>query len=321
MNAGRSLRARIARLLPRGRVVRVGPLSIRRRWDGLLVGPRTAHPIYGGSYREELLPTGLTPAGLREYVGRMGWYHQIDLGGGVLTPAMKSEADITREWDLFGLGDLAGRSLLDIGGIDGAYAFRAEQAGANRVAVLDHYLWATDADHYADIYREHVDKGKTPPAPHESDAWHPDTMPSRWRFDTARQALGSYVEAIPVDFMDCDLDEIGSWDVVLYLGVLYHMPDPVCALRRVAAVTREQAIIETEAMFLRGHPEALWRFFPAGELNNDRSNWWAPNLAALMGLVGAAGFSDAEILAGEPADDERPGDGPHHYRAIIRAVK
>jgi tRNA (mo5U34)-methyltransferase len=318
---GRSIRARLAPLLARGHTVRVGPLSIRRQQDGLLIGPRAAHRVYGSSYRTEPLPTGLTPEALREYVGRMGWYHQIDLGGGVLTPAMKSEADITREWDLFKLGDLAGRSLLDIGGIDGAYAFRAEQAGASRVAVLDHYLWATDADRYADIYREHIDKGNTPPAPHESEAWHPDTMPSRWRFDTARQALGSHVEAIPADFMVCDLAEIGVWDVVLYLGVLYHMPDPVRALRRVAAVTRQQAIIETEAMFLRGHPEALWRFFPAGELNNDRSNWWVPNLAALLGLAGAAGFSDVEILAGEPADDDRAGDGPHHYRAIIRAIK
>jgi tRNA (mo5U34)-methyltransferase len=251
----------------------------------------------------------------------MSWYHQIDLGGGVLTPAIKSQEDITNEWNLFELGSPAGRSLLDIGGVDGAYAFRAEHAGASHVAVLDHYLWATDADHYGEIYRKHIDQGETPPAPHESDAWHPDTTPSRWRFDAARQALGSRVEAIPVDFMDCDLDATGMWDIVLYLGVLYHMPDPVRALRRVAAVTREQAIIETEAMFLRGHPEALWRFFPAGELNHDRSNWWVPNLAGLLGLVGAAGFSNAEILAGEPADDERPGDGPHHYRAIVRAVK
>ncbi|HSZ04691.1 MAG TPA: DUF1698 domain-containing protein [Solirubrobacteraceae bacterium] len=187
--------------------------------------------------------------------------------------------------------------------------------------MLDHYLWATDAEHYRQIYHEHIDARKTPPAPHESEAWHPDTTPTRWRFDTAKQALQSRVRAIPLDFADCDLVAVGAWDVVLYLGVLYHMPDPVGALRRVAAVTRQQAIIETEAMFVRGHPEALWRFFPAGELNNDRSNWWVPNINALMGLIGAAGFGNAEILAGEPVDDERPGDGPHHYRAIVRAIK
>ena len=156
--------------------------------------------------------------------------------------------------------------------------------------MLDHYLWSTDADHYTRIYDEYIDTGRTPPAPHESEAWHPNTTPTRWRFDTARQALHSRAEAIPLDFSECDLAAVGLWDVVLYLGVLYHMPDPVRALRRVAAVTREQAIIETEAMFLHGHPEALWRFFPSGELNHDRSNWWVPNINALMGLIGAAGF-------------------------------
>jgi tRNA (mo5U34)-methyltransferase len=195
---------------------------------------------------------------------------------------------------------LAGKSVLDVGGVDGAYAFLAESHGAANVAVLDHYLWATESDDYSRLYHEHVDAGKTPPAPHESGAWDPATLPTKWRFDVARQALPSNVKAITIDFMECELAAVGSWDVVLYLGVLYHMPDPLRALRRLAAVTREQAIIETEAMFLSDHPEALWRFFPAGELNHDRSTWWVPNMGALLGLLGAAGFRDAEILAGEP---------------------
>lgn len=321
MTPSQYIRSRLSRLLPPGRTIHFGRLSAQRRWDGLLVGPASAHPVYGSSYREEPLPPGLTPDELRNYISRMGWYHQIDLGDGVLTPGLKAKADIEHEWSLFSLSNLTGKSVLDIGGIDGAYVFLAERNGASPAAVLDHYLWAADPEHYGRIYHEDVAGGVTPPAPHETEAWHPDTTPTRWRFDTARQALGSNVKAIPLDFTDCDLAAVGTWDIVLYLGVLYHMPDPVRALRRVAAVTREQAIIETEAMFIRGHPEALWRFFPAGELNRDRSNWWAPNINALMGLIGAVGFSDAEILAGEPTDDERPGDGPHHYRAIVRAIK
>jgi tRNA (mo5U34)-methyltransferase len=150
--------------------------------------------------------------------------------------------------------------------------------------------------------------------------WDPEGLPGRWRFDTARQVLDSRVRPLVMDFMHCDLRRVGTWDIVLYLGVLYHMEDPLRAMRRVAAVTRKQAIIETEAVVVPGHPEALWRFFSRGEHNNDRSTWWAPNLDALMGLIGAAGFRNAEVLSGEP-DDIDESEPVRHYRAIVRAMK
>jgi tRNA (mo5U34)-methyltransferase len=227
---------------------------------------------------------------------------------------------IEREWRMFGLEDLRGLSVLDIGGADGAYAFLAERAGAASAAVLDHYIWSVNPDAYTRLYHEHVSAGKTPPAPHESELWDPERLPGRWRFDTARQLLRSGVRGITADFATCDLAELGSWDVVLYLGVLYHMEDPVRAMRRLAAVTRRQAIIETEAFVAPGHPEPLWRFFPHGELNHDRTNWWVPNLAALLGVLGAAGFAGCEVLAGEPADAELGGES-RHYRAIVRAIR
>jgi tRNA (mo5U34)-methyltransferase len=306
----RSLAARGSARLRLPQEPALGPLKIG-----------AARPRYGGSYKLAALPPGMSAEALSAYVGRMHWYHGIELRDGVVTPAMKPAAVIEDEWRTFALGDLAGKSVLDIGGIDGAYAFAAERAGARRVAVLDHYLWSTDADEYARIYQAHVDAGTTPPAPHESAAWHPDSLPTRWRFDTARQALGSQVKAIVADFMDCDLGRVGRWDVVLYLGVLYHIEEPMRALRRLAAVTREQAIIETHALLLPGHPEPLWSFFPGGELNHDRSNWWAPNIGALLGAVGAAGFRNAEILAGEPPPNPDAGDNAQHYRAIVRAIK
>jgi tRNA (mo5U34)-methyltransferase len=122
--------------------------------------------------------------------------------------------------------------------------------------------------------------------------------------------------------MDCNLAEVGTWDITLYLGVLYHMTDPLGALRRVAAITNEQCIIETEAMWIPGHPEALWRFFPAGELNNDATNWWVPNISALVGIATAAGFGRVEVLRCEPELSEDVSDtSPRHYRAFVRALK
>jgi tRNA (mo5U34)-methyltransferase len=276
---------------------------------------------YGRGYQVEALPNWKTSEELQRYVDRMSWYHAIDLGEGVVTRGIKAVDVIDREWNLFALDQLAGQSVLDIGGADGAYAFRAEAAGAGRTAVLDHYVWCAEPDQYGRIYHEHVDAGLTPPAPHETAAWHPDTLPTRWRFDTARQVLGSGVQAIAEDFMACELEHVGVWDIVLYLGVLYHMEDPMRALRRLAAVTGRQAIIETCALVLPGHAEPLWSFFPFGELNHDRTNWWAPNLGALLGALGAAGFANTEILAGEPRLGAGEGEGAHHYRVIVRAVK
>jgi tRNA (mo5U34)-methyltransferase len=294
-------------------------------------GRRTAAPVvgqpadaagggYGSRYELEPIPPGLEGEELQRYLGRMSWYHSIDFGGGVVSNGIKPLEVIEREWSLFGLANMRGRSLLDIGGVDGGYAFRAERAGASPVTVIDHYVWSADPDAYGRLYRDHVEAGTTPPAPHETELWDPEGLPGRWRFDTARRLLGSSVHAIAADFMECDLDQLGMWDVVLYLGVLYHMEDPLRAMRRVAATARHQALIETEAVVIPGHPEPLWRFFPDGELNHDRSNWWVPNLAALLGLLGAAGFANAEVLSGEPADDGAEHAG-RHYRAIVRAIK
>ena len=87
-------------------------------------------------------------------------------------------------------------------------------------------------------------------------------------------------------------------------------------------MTRDVAIIETEAVVIPGYEhEAMWRFFPGAELNGDVSNWWAPNIAALVGALAPAGFARAEVKLG-PAREllERDG-GPHHFRAIVHAYK
>lgn len=308
------IRTRLAQL-------RRGPLARLAVPPALRQTTSPARPRYGKRYQVEPLPDDMSGEELQRYTDRMSWYHCIELGHGAVTKGMKPLEVIEREWNLFALGDLTGRSVLDIGGVDGAYAFRAEQAGASPVAVLDHYVWSADPDAYGQIYREETAASRIPPAPHESAAWDPEGLPTRWRFDTARQALDSNVQALVLDFMDCDPRRLGIWDVVLYLGVLYHMEDPLAAMRRVAAVTREQAIIETEAVVIPGHPEPLWRFFSHGEHNNDRTTWWAPNLGALLGLLGAAGFRNSEVLAGEPSRDPDDSERTRHYRAIVRAIK
>lgn len=250
------------------------------------------------------------------------WWHSIDLGNGVVTPGHKTPEILAGELDAMSLPDVRGRTVLDIGGWDGFFAFEAERRGASRVAVVDHYMWSMDVPGQQAYWRSCAEQG-VEPLPYElTEYWHPDTMPGRKGFDTARKALGSQVKAIPLDFMSCDLGEIGEWDVVLYLGVLYHMEDPMRALRRLHSVTGTSAIIETESVVIPTHQdEALWRFFPGAELNHDISNWWAPNMAGLVGALRSVGFSEITVVQGPPEELLAVATAVNHYRAIVHATK
>jgi tRNA (mo5U34)-methyltransferase len=231
------------------------------------------------------------------------WYHSIELAPGIVTPGRAPLEHWEAALRSLQLPDLHGKSVLDIGAYDGFFSFAVERLGAARVVALDHYVWSADMAAYLRDWRESQRTGAALPSIHESRHWQPDTMPGRRAFDAAREILGSKVEVVVGDFMTMDLGDLGRFDVVLFLGVLYHMENPLGAMRRVASVTAPDglAVIETEAMEIPGFEErALCEFFPGTELNNDPSNWWAPNAKALAGLCNAAGFRDVNILAPRP---------------------
>jgi hypothetical protein len=59
-------------------------------------------------------------------------------------------------------------------------------------------------------------------------------------------------------------------------------------------------------------------------MNNDVSNWWAPNGKALCGMCRAAGFSRAELVVGPSMKRSwfgRLRPRLRHYRAAVRAFK
>ena len=88
---------------------------------------------------------------------------------------------------------------------------------------------------------------------------------------------------------------------MLYLGVLYHMKEPLTCLERVRAVTKEVAVIETEAVHLQGHEgEVLLQFHAGSSLRTDFGNWYVPTIDALHNLCRAAGFSEVRTVVGPP---------------------
>jgi tRNA (mo5U34)-methyltransferase len=240
------------------------------------------------------------------------WWHSIDLGDRV-TPGHKSPELLEQEWANLDLPDLAAKSVLDIGAWDGWFSFRAETEGAARVVALDHYVWSLDLRRQQAYWRTCRDRGVPPQPYHERrDLWQPDSLPGKAGFDLAHARRHSHVEALVGDFMTTDLDALGTFDVVLFLGVLYHLEEPLTALRRLRKVTASLAVIESEAVVIDGATGPLLRFVPDAEVNADSSNWWIPTEAALHALCRAAGFRHVRTTVG-------PGKGVERYRLVVHA--
>ncbi len=256
-------------------------------------------------------------------VEQLLWFHSFDLGRGVRTEGIKSADTLEREWGVLGLPSLRGKSVLDIGAWDGWFSFRCEAAGASRVVALDHYAWAMDHVAQRAYFLRCLEEGVAPDEwERVPDLWD-ESLPGKRPFDLVHRHRHSRVETMVGDFPGTDMPGLEVFDVVLLLGVLYHLRDPLSALRRVARVTGELAVIETVCMVVPGnehHP--LWELFPTDELNGDPTNWWAGNARGIEAMCRAAGFRHVDVRA-RPPEDAPPAEGKdyHYGRAIFHAYK
>jgi tRNA (mo5U34)-methyltransferase len=251
------------------------------------------------------------------------WHHSINVGDGVVTPGGKTPAH--HHDDLVRLHlpavALANKSVLDIGAWDGYYTFMAEGAAASRVVALDHYAWSVDYQKAAAYATRQCANGEPIRAFHTvPELWDPVGLPGKCGFDLARRLLNSRAEVVVDDFMTMDLAALGTFDVVLLLGVIYHLEEPLRALRRLRQVTHGFAAIETEAVLLPGRPgRPLWQFVDAAQLNNDPSIWWVPTAEGLRSMCLAAGFARAEVVAGPPKRSRFRSGRSMNYRAVVHA--
>jgi len=275
----------------------------------------------------------LSPEELRSRADALGWFHKIDLGQGVVTHGLSSGPYVGPDQ----LPELKGKTVLDIGAWDGFYSFQAERLGASRIVALDHYVWGVDMGARQVYWAECAEKGVLPDHGRDTtDFWRPE-LPGRQAFDFARAALQPKVEPMLADFTTVDLSTVGHFDVVLYLGVLYHMKEPLTVLERLRAVTDEVAVIETQAVAVAGmEGQNLLQFF-GGEFIGDYGNWYVPTMAALSQLALAAGFRrvvpvvEAEVApvslstkvkrALRPPRLTGPSSHPNltYYRAVVHA--
>ncbi len=182
-----------------------------------------------------------------------GWWHRIDLGNGIVTPGRDNSPAKLKRCHLPKKMD--GLSVLDIGAWDGFFSFECERRGAQRVVASDWYCWQ-----YA-----------------------------KTGFDIAKQALNSKVEEFVSKVEDLTPEVLGTFDIVLFLGVLYHAEDPMRYLRVVRSLCKGLAVIETHVDAL-DYPRPAMVFYPGKTLADDPSNFWGPNPLAVEAMLLEVGF-------------------------------
>ncbi len=198
---------------------------------------------------------------LQEEVDALPWFHQIDFGNGVLSPGWIKKPKVARvARSLFDPITVAGRSVLDIGCWDGAYSVEAVRRGAGRVLATDHYAW--------------------------TEGWG-----DRRAFELTRKHLAPSIEVMDIDVPDLSVDAVGTFDIVLFCGVFYHLRHPFQTLERVAALATECLVLETHLIRLPFTTKPHMRFYPGKELLNDHTNWWSPNRSCVEAMLRDVGFT------------------------------
>jgi tRNA (mo5U34)-methyltransferase len=90
---------------------------------------------------------------------------------------------------------------------------------------------------------------------------------------------------------ELDADELGIFDIVLFLGVLYHLPDMLRALDIVRQLCGRRMYLETafEADLQPGM--AVARYYEASSLGGDYTNFWSPNRECVLSMLRDVGFA------------------------------
>ena len=193
------------------------------------------------------------------------WHSPVDLGHGIVTKGERYQRRFRRRLRLLELPQsLAGKRVLDIGTWDGYWAFELERRGANVLAI---------------------------------DLW--DELSQR-QFLFARRVKKSKVNYKRMDVFDVTPGELGTFDLVLFVGVLYHLRYPLQTLEKLRAVCSGQLILETVCMIPAFHADfPMIAFFP-GDTEAIRTNReWGISGAATISWVRealiSAGFSRIEV--------------------------
>lgn len=205
------------------------------------------------------------------------WFQNIDLRGVKTAPAHYLGDYPSVKWRRFADAistDLSGCTVLDIGCNAGFYSMEMKRRGASRVLGID-----SDPEYLAQ---------------------------ARFAAD---------VTGLDIEFRELsvyDVARLGErFDIVLFMGVLYHLRHPLLALDLIHEhVARDVLVFQS---MLRGSlesdlPEPDYDFWETAAFDNssfpklhfiehryagDGTNWWIPNRSCVEAMLRSAGFSIA----------------------------
>jgi tRNA (mo5U34)-methyltransferase len=236
---------------------------------------------------------------IREKVQKLGkWFHNIDLHGVKTAPDHFLGDYPNVKFQRFAHAipaDLRGKTVLDIGCNAGFYSIEMKRRGAARVVGID-----SDERYLAQA-----------------------------RF--AAEVLGAEIEFQQMSVYDvAGLGE--KFDIVLFMGVLYHLRHPLFALdllydnvvgdllifQSMLRGSGEVSPVEADYDFwetaIFGRPDFPQMYFIEHRYARDPTNWWIPNRACMEAMLRSAGFEitarpETEVYlcrrAGLPDDQPR----------------
>ncbi len=211
------------------------------------------------------------------------WFHNLDLRGVRTAPDHFLGDYPSIKWVNFAHAvpaDLTGRSVLDIGCNAGFYSMEMKRRGAARVVGIDS----------EDLY-----------------------------LNQARYA--AEIEGMEIEFRKLsvyDVADLGEkFDLVIFMGVLYHLRHPLLALdllyehvvgdlmlfqsmqrgsTQVDPVQADYSFWQQDHFDSPGYPKMA---FIEHRYCNDPTNWWVPNAAGTEAMLRSAGFE----IAAHPEDE------------------
>jgi len=220
----------------------------------------------------------------------VGWFHSVDLLNGSATPGHKAWRARAR---IFNTAELVrGKTLLDVGAMEGGDTFAAEEAGARATAYdVDNYLEYDLGLNAAWEYA--VEQYLQARAAGREREWI-FLNAKRFGFELCRQVRQSGATRISGSVYALDPLRHGCFDVVYCFGLLYHLRHPLLALDRIYAVTRELTLIQSQ-IFSGYAPEAGTMLFFNETWRGSYTNWFVPTPQALLDMVSSIGYRRIEV--------------------------